>query len=446
MSAEQQISPGDMEAWSAVALTAATVVLAVLALAGTVVIWRVQSLQESIKKTLFTLNEQSEKNSHLIFAISNLAIANLPKITFTQQIPSMVVESIGIIDQIFVGSSGDEFWRFISKFPSRATFARLAYLRAVYRLATRSDARDTLLEGSQSVVKLLDLASTTTSPSTLPMDLFGDILVRKCQALRQAGRPEDLDAAENVAKILIMTSWRSRYGEVQLWGPWCLALVHLQRASIEARKIERARRFQAAADVLQPLYEQAFGSKPKIAILRRNELGSFAYYTAKALWSMRMSSPAVFAEASRTSNDIGVQLRRSIIVSMGLLETARLRPQTDPCIDAIYHFCVALVIAVALELPETHDSCVADRPEVFEKFNTQEKLRTHAFQCLGEADEIAKEIATGPSAGGSNYIYCERTERLDTISRFVEDIHWVRNALETERTIPLSVFYEKETL
>lgn len=450
---KEVLSSQAIELWITAALTSATVVLTVFSIAGAIVIWKVIDYQKSFKKDFKALRKEHDKTSHLVFAISNLAISSLPKITFTQQVPALVLENMGIIDEIFRGTTGASFWTAISRQP---TAGRLAYSRAVYRLGTKANSREALVGDSEhespSVMGLLDCAVSALSKQSRSSDLlFGDILVRRCQALRQAGRPEDLDEAEAVAKDLSLRYRNSLTGYVNLWGPWCVALIYLQRATFANNAQLRAECYCQAVHVLRGPYEIAIkaGASPSAAPLtisragnvRGSDTTSLNYYMAKALWSFRFAAPDLFEATKTDFPNIGVRLRRALVASIESLETSRRLIQSDRCIDAIYHFCTAFTIAISLELPETQETIAQDISKTLREFVSIDYLRSHAIYCVEFAEDLAKELLGNNAFGGEIFIYCERSERLDTISRFLEDVAWVREALAPNDSVPLANYY-----
>ena len=371
-------------------------------------------------------------------------MANLPAITFTQQLPALTLENLAVIDEIFSGKSGADFWNSISK---QSAAARLAYSRALYRLATNANTRSALVEASSSgnspsAVELLDFSLRTYDGTRQPEDLVGNILVRRCQAFRQAGEARDLLEAQRIADNLAQRFHESRSGPVRLWGPWCNALIHLQRAATQHDRDERAQSYVHAIAALQPhcagLLDSEDGASRYDA--KNEEKNNIVYYMAKSLWSLKMTDPDRFQLELRTvSNSIGLLLKRSIRAGFDLFETSR-HHQRDPYVSAVYHFCVALIAAVVLELDDSPAFNYVDFSAHFTKHPvTRKMVREHALFCLNAADDVSSTIPRNYASGP--YIYCERNERLDSISVFQADIRWVLNALDDSARIPLSRYY-----
>ncbi|MGF6637044.1 hypothetical protein [Paraburkholderia sp. MM6662-R1] len=448
---------GRVEFWITAVLSALTVLLAVLAIVGTFAAVKIFELNRQYKDKFDDLIEQHRRTSHLVIATSILAFSTIPKITFTQQIPSVVIEYLRAVDGIFSGPSGEKFWEAISQ-SEKQTIAKLAYSRALYWLGTKANSRSALIgysgqvdglsdlakvlvgkirQPSRSTVELLDIAIQACEPPN-QADLFmGDLLVRKWQTLRQAGRLTDLDRAFNVTIELNERYRTSHLGRLNLWSPWCETIVYLQRATLVGTSMERAELYKKAVEVLRPCYLKSKSELPGLSNASGDEMNSIEYYMAKSLWSLKLCSPRIFDALAQGEAKIGNLLKTSIKESFKLFEMSRSHTQADPCICAIYNFCASLIIAVAIELPETNgeDDFKTFHPDL----RSIDQARNHAIRCLKTAEEIVNEIPLYRSV--ETFIYCERLERLDTISTFRGDIDWVRGALQTDGSTPLSNYY-----
>lgn len=450
------------EGVSAILLGAATLLLTAISILAAFIIWKTDKYQKNFESEFKDLRSQYEKTSHLIFVVSNLSLTALPKITFTQQVPVSILENLGIVDETFSGEAGAKLWASITNIsiatPRDSAVGRLAFARAVYRLGRNPDDRDLLLgkedADPQSVIGLLKIAEKTTRNSSDM--LSADILLRKCQAFRQAGKPDDLIKAEEVASDLIATRWNLRIGQYHLWGPWCMALVNLQRAALEHKPQAKAEFYRKSAHLLEEYYIQLPNREQKSGpgLSENKETGSYLYYMAKSLWSFKMSSiDGEFDEARRKWPDIGVKLGRYIIDTIISLEDFMRRDirsqetqnsmPLDLSIRAIYNFCLAFVITVALELPETRDNCAKEISRKYADLDTATRLRGHAEECLHQAEKSIFLIQDASPPGTKAFIYCERKEKLDSTKVFLDDIAWVKGALSGQAD-QLSLFYRGE--
>lgn len=429
--------------------TGVSLVLALLTVFAGYLTVKAERLQARWAEDLKGIKDQQEKINNTLIVTADLAISSLPQITFTQQIPVSVLDDVGIIDDIFDGQVGDSIW---SSIASQPRASRLAYARAVYRIGVFANSKSGLVGSKRdsdthsSVVSLLDLALVASEKSLRdPVSLRRDILVRKCQAFRQA---KDYANARASANELISLYGASDDIGAYYAGSLSLALVELQMAAEVGEKKHQPEIYYKAFRILWPCFQQAFNlpasdedaqvSGGCVKRYREKSLGvevaSIAYYTAKALWLYRFSSvrlTKISDGAPDQAENISTSMRRSLDVAFLFYESLRRNSQSDLSISAIYNFCVANIVAASMEIPEAFLGFDESKLE-FPELSTQNLLVEHAKKCIESSSEMLNEVRRSHRTALSTFIYSETTERLDKLSVFDSDIKWLRSVLMGE--------------
>lgn len=441
--------PADIMAVATFEYTVLAVVFAILALLATGLLglglWTYRRMNRDLSK----MREYQTKLNNTLIVTSDLALNALPQVTFTQQIPGDIMDPIGIIDDIFEGEHGHSLWKSISTQPR---VARLAYARAIYRFGLKPLAPGNLIGGrggNESVLSLLNSAlEGAEARSRDPVSLQRDILVRKCQTLRQA---EQFDAALAVSKEIGRLGRQYEDSSAEYLEAWCRALTYMQRAMREDEIHRRHESFAYAKDIFVKRFIALFETSPLppkslrgLDVLEfyrqrwpRVELRSMAYYTAKSIWCHHFTDDATLDgfDAQR--------LRRAIDLSLLFYKEALMKTQLDPSVRCSYHMCVAFLIAVRREvLPE--DARLEESSVAFPDLATEEGLLAHARKNIEDCRKQHNELHASQRLGGSQYIYVEHAERIDTLKSFERDIDLIESALsETRECNVLREFYRE---
>lgn len=405
----------------------------------TFLLHRSEKSHATLQRDMEQIREQQVQTNNTLIVTSDLAIASLPQITFTQQIPESILDDVSIIDDIFLGARGSALWESIASQPRAA---RLAYARAVYRLGMFPLSKTKLLSGGgttgPSVIALLELAEAAVDRTHRdPLALRTDIVVRRVQALRQAGAfDQAMAASEGLDDI------GDEYGDdrASILCAWCRAIICLQRGFAAAALADRRSAFAAAADHLQGPFLTLFGrasdrpargDSDRVSDYQarwpRIELGSIAYYYLKSLVALRFADPA--PDHSGAAGSADAKLIRALDLSLLFYEDRRKRLEKEPGrISCIYHLCVPLLIAVHLATPAS----VTGLSEFFDenpRFKNRENLVAHARECLKRCERLAEDIQRVSADDAARFIYSEGSERIDRMKRFLEDLRIVESAL-----------------
>ncbi len=410
----------------------AGLVIGALTLYATILAFRAERYQKRIEADLRRLEELEKKVNNTLILASDLVLTGLPQITFTQQIPAAIIDDVGVIEEIFDPPGGDELWADVSK---RKRVARLAYARAIYNLG-RDPTNVVSLKGgfgndTKAVARLLEVASRRIGESPNdPMSLQRDIMVRRVQCFRQA---EDYESAVLASKELDSLD-DDRIARVL--GPWCRTLVRLQEGFREWDPNKRKVLFAEAVHHLSGPFTRIFGQSgelldgpARISAYQTDwpgvELGSIAYYYAKALTAYRYACEATDGIAPP---ELTPKLFRALDLSLLFYENARRQDIADQMTLCIYNLCVPLITAIIRALPEGAVE-TPDFDAAYPELSDQSALAEHARSLLVACTKQIEKPLQGHRNNGA-YIYSEKTERIDHISRFRQDLVMVRDALD----------------
>lgn len=413
----------DLEYYGTMAFSLGGMIFTVVSLGLAYITYRSGKDAQELRRDLLRTRDLHAKIDSTLIVTSHLALSNLPKITFTQQIPGEVMNAVSIIDDIFEGGHGAALWTSISKQPE---LARLAYARAIYKFGFDPLSRKDLTDGPNSVLGLLETAFQAARHSERdPLSLRRDILVRKCQVQRQV---QDFGGSMRAAEELDTLRRMYKDDAARHLKAWCLALAHLQQG-MTCKTIETRRQaFDAARQGLSETFLELFGKQRWLEVEPR----SIAYYTAKAHIGyslLRDDGEPLDASAAEI-------LPRALDLALAFYQTALDNDVLDPLVRCSYNFCVAFLIFAAGETLSTGTALPR-----FAKASGKERgqLRLHAALCVEECTKLFDEQARTQWPGRPRFIYSEGTEKLDTLDSFRRDLKLLTDVLEKKTT--LRAFY-----
>lgn len=323
------------------------------------------------------------KSSVVIAA--DIALAQIPDVTFSQQIPAGLIGAFRVLEKIWLN---EKYWEEIV---NSENGVRIRYARALYLIGTSTDwvsavgdASSVSSKSRTDVVSLLTDALERADDLTLQKN----IRIRLFQAYRQASM---LDKAQ--AELREIRELKDEL--VFLWG---MIVLNLQKG-LKERDDLGARRafFEEAVQNADKLYNRlkAFPSRETAAI---------QYYCAKAYWSFRFSwgndlegSPLSVDKWRRSAE----RFHEMALEASRQLDSALSSGITDDLTKAIYLVSKAYLLVAWTAYPDSldPDPPVATSPQ-------QDPSR-----LLREARDLLQGKKGGP-------VYNDHLERLGSIEEF----------------------------
>ena len=394
---------------------------------------------DTLKKEFDSLRKIAAERA---VALTSLTLSNLPKVTFTQQIPISFIRTIGYVIPRPLGEAPGDVSSFIKIAPASDDVILkdvapdlqgwLLYGVAVRNLALNAEDRIALREAEGSVLDMLEKAFQAFAGDPLTQR---DIMLRRAQALRQL---EEFDQAGETLRSALNAFSKDKHSNILV--SWAQSVLGIQEALNRYSQHDAAfsQNIESSYNILYDQFKDLFGLTQAQGARRnvseyddRYSLGSVAYYFAKISWiCMNAQGNGTISRNIVSSNT----LHEALDVAFDQYERKRLVVD-DLTVLAIYNFCVAFIIAMRRQycLFEFHSG---RRLELQYKdlHGSEDAWNEHFDSCINEARNILNQI--GLRNRGSKdydilYIYSETRERLAGIEVFRSDVDMLLNARDS---------------
>lgn len=340
-------------------------------------------------------NLRFAKSSALLAA--DIALTQIPDVTFSQQIPAELIGSFRALERIW---ENPKYWEDIV---NSENGVRIRYARALFLMGTTDWVRapnPTAGDSRTDVVSLL----TDARDRAIDTSLQRNIRVRLFQALRQARR---LDEAQKVLGELQGLSDRDRI--VFRWGT---IVLNLQKGLEVRDMLDRREYFQKAVDAAESLH-----GTPGVS---SRDTAAVNYYRAKAYWSYRFSwgrNPVQSTLPPEKWTLYGKRFDEAAKKASDELESAISSGISDDLTKAIYLVSKAYLVVAWAAYPEATEvggasgaaTGAADARAL--KANGHSRSRHTPADLLAEAKRLLQAPSKDP-------IYNDHSERLESIDEF----------------------------
>lgn len=357
-----------------------------------------------------------------IIVTADVALINLPKITFTQQIPSELLDTLKILNKLF--KDHGKKLSFIKAFEDSHNGHRIHYARAIYLLGTRTSSSqlgslDRDKEDNDTVISLLQKASETQD-----ILLKRDVLIRLFQTYRELDTEDSFIKARETLDEIKKNLDDSEIIDILInWGQIILLS---QTALKENNSIKKQNLYKESLIYANNLY--TFIEKYETVW---EDLGcgvSVIYYCAKSYWSFLFGCTEITEELKNQIlsrfwrvTKLGIELFEKEI-NKGLI--------TDKFISAIYHASYAYLLISYNNFPTT----VAKNQT---KIKT--KIKNELNKVNKQIDFLLKDQAYSQNSG-AKLIYSDHLERLSSLKDFQKYIHDLENFFKRKENI--EAFYK----
>mgnify|MGYP001440524568 CR=1 FL=1 len=352
---------------------------------------------------------------HNLIISADFALAQLPEITFTQQLPLQLLRKIRALDRA-LSNAGVEMW---ARLPATENGARIQYAIALYHFGQAAHSADLVRTpvgpGDERIEAILTLVLSACRGQR---SLERSVRLRLSQVHRQLG---DFDSAARV----LSDGLEGTDPQTESMARWGLAVLYLQQGLTLPALDDRRSAFWVAWSHARDLFASAFGwassyDPPLFDIRLRS--ANVAYYAAKSIWAWRCTFP----RSECPSPETVAEMRRASEMALLLFDRVRREFPEDPFISAIYDFCVAYILVAIKSIPECE---YPPRDLGLKHLDSNSECDTYCFECLARAERAVRDLKRFPDAeGGVTCIYVESSERLDTLDAFLADIRFVRRA------------------
>ena len=398
-----------------------------------------------------TLENIDRKLARNVILTADIALMNLPDISFTQQIPLSMLKALQILNGTFEdtpgSSEGHRLWKLLR---DSEHGAKILYARALYLIGTRGyvpSGQDDV-DSSINPISLLEEARNLSEESD-PL-LYRQILIRLCQAHRQAGA--FARAEKNIEELRkaglqdpyarILSRWGEAVNELQK-GLRIMPKSHGDdRGKAEKLRQDRLDCFMNARRIMKGVSKEVFGwrigkgkGRPEYYHLVRS--ASLAYYTAKATWAVRMCLPRIKTEYEReakasgiSSDELNDELYEFLNWAARLLCESLDEVIGDPLIATIYNYCLASVLIV-IRCAKVRDGFPSKREWFEEEIRTSTYWNERLHNCLSSVEASVNFLKTmSMKCPLTAKIYCEGTERIDSLDMFQEDVKLLQETVK----------------
>ena len=405
---------------------------------------RIAKIQQDVTVGL----AHAEAIAPMLIVGTDLALLDLPDITYTHQIPIAVVRTLRFVEQIFTEHDSKEvLWRTLRR--SR-NGARICYARALCRLALYPDDRDRIVGATPHVgLAAISLLEHAYQRSEADVELGRDVLIRLLQAHRQIN---DYEGARRIANRLARHGQMNSDQDADVYSKWGNALANLQQG-LSSKHPARITCFLNAAEQMEDAYDCVIGWKKVDGSRARTHFSprtpaNLAYYTAKAFWATRCAFPRDPGEfINRLGEDQAkrhvAHLRESIDWALALFFQERQRYGADPFVATIYNYCVALILVVRKSLPDVEVPFLPPKnPELFPQAAAYDDAGWNGMwrkQLNESIDDARAGIAAlksmVPNARLLSHIYVEHAEGFATLREFERGLRFLELARDDDQTV-----------
>lgn len=400
-----------------------TIIFGFFAIAGITVLGHYRKHKKQLAKINYEIEScKALKNAtyYNTIAAADIALTQLPEITYTQQIPSQLHDIIQILEKTFTIGNSKELWKQII---SLEDGARIQLARGLYYMAKHGRSKEkmehTIPPGDETIIELLIKAKHKCQYNSNP-SLEKVICLRLAQAYRQVKSYNDA--------INTLTPLAAKKNSSAILG---LAIIELQQGLSSKERKQRIEYFCCAKDRLIPVFEGIFGwsnnqpTQIDLSIAKERD-SSIAYYTAKSMWAWYFAHEKSDSQSINNQTFLN-QFRCAIVTALSAFYRIHKGEIHDLYINAIYHLCVAYILT-------TIHVCKVIDNKIVELLNTPHltvaKDKQYIHKCLDISENNINELADSQSNGSQTLsIYVEGTERLDSFSAFRGDITLLRTAM-----------------
>jgi len=414
---------------------------------------RCDVIEKGYKDAVTNMENTIDAAIHNIILSADLALMNLPDITFTQQVPTNLLQSLAVLESTFTSrEAGSEIWE---KLGNMENGARIRYARGLYhfgkdplnvekyKIKLTGDSSSEVKE--TSVIDLFEEAREKNDKTGKNLWLKRNILVRLCQAYRQIS---NFDKARKTLKDL--EDLDQDDGDPLAWilAQWGYAVIDLQEGLKKGLDLSnRQKKFSEAHLKMEGVFKDVFGwrsegGQGKGRFYQVRKSASIAYYTAKAMWSLRCTYErdiTTFKDIFPNSKKFIEKLEDALDHSVYLLEERIDAGIECSLASAIYHACLAFTLTVKKCIAEIEDYPRSRNRSDEQKYEKPDATRWD--KCLENCLKVADEQRTLLEKLGTSAIYCEGTEKLDNLSMFAKDLDLLSKAQKNPEV--LFNFYKK---
>ena len=211
--------------------------------------------------------------------------------------------------------------------------------------------------------------------------------------------------------------------KIELFVDWMSAIIYLQRGVLSNNLDDRKQKFEVASKKMENIFEKVYSfenpilPKPRKYYLSSEE-ANVIYYTAKAMWSRYF----LVRNKTKLQDQEIFCARLFTVLQMSLQVFYRRQGEyfSDKFIEAIYLFCVALIIVVIETINNDYPNFKFD-----EKIFSNKNLAKISYwvdvkqKNINKCKSLIKNLEASPQEDRIlNTIYNEFTEKLDSLKHF----------------------------